>query len=53
MTTKELEIIKNNSVSESYLQSWYQDSVDESKPPIWTDEHIEELYKDFYLIPKK
>ena len=22
-------------------------------PPVWTDEHIEELNNDFYLIPKE
>ena len=52
MNEKDLEIIKNNAVSESYLQNWYQDSIDNTIQPIWTNEHIEELYKDFYLIPK-
>jgi len=41
-----------NAVSMAYLQSWYQASVDETKEPIWTDKHIEELFNDFYLIPK-
>jgi hypothetical protein len=40
-------------VDMSYLQNWYQDSVDETKEPIWTDKHLEELFNDFYLIPKK
>ena len=33
------------------LACWYQNSVDES-PPVWTDEHLEELLQDFYIIPK-
>ena len=41
-----------NAVEMSYLQNWYQDSIDETKEPIWTDKHLEELYEDFYLIPK-
>lgn len=39
-------------VSIAYLQCWYQDSIDNTKPPIWTDKHIDELFHDFYLIPK-
>ena len=34
------------------LACWYQRSIDETQPPIWTDEHLEELLKDFYIIPK-
>lgn len=39
-------------VSKQFLYDWYQASIDNTKPPIWTDEHIEELFKDFYLIKK-
>lgn len=46
------QFVKDVSVSEGYLQDWYQASVDDS-PPVWTDDHIEELYNDFYLIPKE
>ena len=42
-----------DAVDMPYLQNWYQDSIDETKEPIWTDKHIEELCNDFYLIPKK
>ena len=42
-----------DAVDMSYLQNWYQDSIDETIEPIWTDKHLEELYEDFYLIPKK
>ena len=42
-------------VNEAYehndLACWYQNSVDDT-PPIWTDEHLEELLNDFYVIPK-
>lgn len=41
-----------NAIDMSYLQNWYQDSIDETKEPIWTDQHLEELLNDFYLIPK-
>lgn len=40
-------------VSRGYLTDWYQQSIDETEPPIWTDKHLDELYNDFYLIPKK
>lgn len=42
-----------NAVDFSYLQSWYQDSIDETKEPIWTDKHLNELFNDFYLIPRR
>ena len=42
-----------DAVDMSYLQNWYQDSIDETKEPIWTDKHLKELFNDFYLIPKK
>ena len=41
-----------DAVSMAYLQNWYQDSIDETKEPTWTDKHLEELFGDFYLIPK-
>lgn len=40
-------------VSMGYLQNWFQDSVDETEEPVWTDKHLEELFNDFYLIPKR
>lgn len=33
------------------LTDWYISSVTDD-PPVWTDEHIEELFNDFYVIPK-
>ena len=38
--------------SESTLIDWYISSIDETVPPIWTEEHIAELCRDFYVIPK-
>lgn len=35
-----------------YLSDWYQNSIDNTVPPIWTDEHLEELTNDFIIIPK-
>lgn len=37
---------------EATLSDWYQSSIDEKTPPIWTDRHLEELMHDFYVIPK-
>lgn len=37
----------------SYLEDWYINSIDETKEPVWTIEHLEELLNDFILIPKK
>lgn len=45
--------IKENAVDEGFLQDWYQISVLEYDLPFWTDEHISEVYGDFYLIPKE
>lgn len=38
-------------LDETTLRDWYISSTD-GKPPIWTEEHIEELLGDFYVIPK-
>lgn len=51
MTQEQKKMVEELSVSAGYLTSWYISSVD-ATPPIWTDGHIEELFKDFYLIPK-
>lgn len=36
----------------NYLEDWYIASIDAEKSPRWTLEHLEELFNDFYLIPK-
>lgn len=44
--------VRDRAVTESDLIDWYINSVDESEP-VWTEEHIYELFNDFYLIPKE
>ena len=46
------EYLSRQAVTESDLIDWYINSVDESEP-VWTEEHIYELFNDFYLIPKE
>lgn len=38
-------------VSLSHLIAWYIQSID-AHEPVWTKEHLEELVKDYILIPK-
>lgn len=45
--------IREKSVDEGFLQDWYQNSVSPEQKPVWSDEHISEVYNDFYLIPKE
>lgn len=45
-------IDKSEAVGEGYLQDWYISSVSEDDEPVWTEAHIEELAKDFIVIPK-
>lgn len=47
-------LLKELSVDFDYLSDWYRTSlVDETESPVWTDNHIEEVVNDFYLIPKQ
>jgi predicted RNA-binding Zn-ribbon protein involved in translation (DUF1610 family) len=34
------------------LEDWYINSVSQDDTPVWTEEHLEELFNDFYVIPK-
>lgn len=34
------------------LEDWYINSVSDNDTPVWTEEHLEELLNDFYVIPK-
>lgn len=43
----------NNAWGEGTLQDWYMNSIDNTIPPIWTEEHISELCNDFYVIPRE
>lgn len=38
---------------EGTLQDWYMNSIDNTIPPIWTEEHISELCNGFIIIPKE
>lgn len=40
-------------MDESTLYDWYVTSVVQTDTPVWTEEHIEELLNDFYVIPKE
>lgn len=42
--------IKEMAVDKDYLRDWYQSSVLDDE---WPDRYIEEVYHDFYLIPKQ
>lgn len=44
--------ILNKSVDMGYLYDWYIASVT-GDPPVWTEEHLQELLNDFILIPKE
>lgn len=45
------EWMASQGVSLSHLIAWYIQSVD-AHEPVWTEEHLEELVKDYILIPK-
>lgn len=34
------------------LVDWFINSVSDTDKPIWTKKHLEELFNDFYVIPK-
>ena len=42
----------NDSMNKSELMDWYINSVSPDDKPVWTEEHIDELLNDFYVIPK-
>ncbi len=42
----------NESMDFGALYDWYISSVGYDEP-VWTEKHIEELFNDFYLIPKE
>ena len=46
-----VEVVRKEAVDYGYLADWYIRSVT-NDPPVWTEEHIDELFNDFYLIPK-
>lgn len=42
-----------NAMDISTLYDWYITSVSQDDEPVWTEKHIDELFKDFYVIPKE
>ena len=44
--------LKREAHREGDLKDWYQHSVDSRQDPVWTDKHIREVVKDYYMIPK-
>ena len=44
--------LRREAHGEGDLMDWYQHSVDTTVEPVWTDKHIEEVVKDYWLIPK-
>ncbi len=43
----------NKAMDINTLYDWYITSVMPDDEPAWTDKHIEELFNDFYVIPKE
>ena len=43
---------EKDGVGYDYLVDWYINSVDSSEP-VWTEGHIEELCRDFIMIPRE
>lgn len=50
---KEVRNIKKEPVDRGYLSDWYINSVLPDDNPTWSEEHLDELFKDFHLIPKE
>lgn len=46
---KEQETVCGIPVSRGILSDWYISSVGDEQP-VWTEEHLDELFNDFYLI---
>lgn len=44
--------LSNKMVTEGYLQNWYINSINTEIPPKWSEEHIEELCRDFDVYVK-
>ena len=45
------EAIERLNMDYATLVDWYISSVGD-EPPVWTEEHIEELLEDYYVISK-
>ena len=49
---KEQKTVSGIPVSRGVLFDWYISSVGDEEP-VWTEEHLDELFNDFYLIPRE
>lgn len=47
------ETISGVPIDRGYLSDWYISSVNPDDKPVWTEEHLDELFNDFYLISKE
>lgn len=45
--------LKDQAWGRVMLEDWYINSIANDTPPVWTQEHIDVLCKDFYLIKKE
>lgn len=43
----------DNAMDITTLYDWYITSVMPDDEPVWTENHIDELFNDFYVIPKE
>lgn len=43
----------DNAMDIATLYDWYISSVSQDDEPVWTEKHIDELFRDFYVIPKE
>jgi hypothetical protein len=50
-TVDAVEVVRQNAVDAGYLEDWYIHSVANDEP-VWTEAHLDELFNDFYLVPK-
>ena len=46
-------IVSGEPIDRGSLSDWYISYVNANDTPVWTEEHLDELFKDFYLIPKE
>lgn len=49
---KEQKTVSGIPVSRGVLFDWYISSVGDEEP-VWTEEYLDELFNDFYLIPRE
>ena len=45
-------ICENASMAKDQLMNWYIKSFDSNRLPKWTEEHIDELLKEYFVVPR-